>query len=479
MVATTCGDGLDTVQRTPPHCVHLGARKSEARRKGETLDAPHAHAHAHAFPGLPVLLHAPHVTSICNGTACRSLQSISPRSSSLACTGHQPEISIAMIDPSPARAERKVFLVGGHITDFCGKGSPKFDGGEAEPRGLKGYINEAVRGALESVGTTGAAVDRMYVGNFAGELFNSQGHLGAALAVADRALINKPSLRLEAACASGGLACSESVRAIRAGDDCVMAVGVEVQNAVDARTGGTFLARAADYERQSGIDDFLFPALFARRVKAYTERYPDCTMDDIALVAAKAYANGNLNPKAHMHRRQLSLEKAKASPKFLRNQEYRPYLRVSDCSQVSDGGAAAIFMSEECMRSHGISPNDTVEVLASDQGAGDLWADPEDLTELSSVRTVVSRMLSKAKVTPQQLDVAEVHDCFAVSELLMYEAIGLAEPGRGAEFFRTGATRLDGSIPVNTGGGLLSFGHPVGATGVKQVLEIYNQMKGR
>jgi acetyl-CoA acyltransferase len=88
-------------------------------------------------------------------------------------------------------------------------------------------------------------------------------------------------------------------------------------------------------------------------------------------------------------------------------------------------------------------------------------------------------MLSKAKVTPQQLDVAEVHDCFAVSELLMYEAIGLAEPGRGAEFFRTGATRLDGSIPVNTGGGLLSFGHPVGATGVKQVLEIYNQMKGR
>jgi acetyl-CoA acyltransferase len=375
-------------------------------------------------------------------------------------------------------AARRVFLVGGHITSFRGRGKGTSDGDEL-PRGLRHYINEAVRGALESSGVSGAAVDRVYVANFAGELFNSQGHLGAALAGADRALLNKPSLRLEAACASGGLACSESVRAIRAGDDCAMAVGVEVQTTVDARTGGTYLARAADYERQGTIDDFLFPALFARRVKAYTERYPSCTVEDIAAVAAKAYANGNLNPKAHMHTRQLSLEKAKASPRFLSNTEYRPYLRVADCSQVSDGGAAAIFMSEECMRRHGINPADAVEVLAFDQGAGDLWSDPEDLTELSTARVVVSRMLNTAGVTPQQLDVAEVHDCFAFSELLMYEAIGLAKPGRAVDFFRTGATRLDGRTPVNTGGGLLSFGHPVGATGVKQVLEIFRQMKGR
>lgn len=315
-------------------------------------------------------------------------------------------------------AVRQVFLVGGYITDFVGKGSPNFD--EDEPRGLKDYINEAICGALKSAGTSGEAVDRMYVGNFAGELFNSQGHLGAALAAADRALINKPSMRLEAACASGGLACSESVRAIRAGDDCVMAVGVEVQTEADPRTGGTYLARAADFQRQSEIDDFLFPALFARRVKAYIERYPSCTMDDVAAVAVKAYANGNLNPKAHMHTRQLPLEKAKISPKFLSNQEYKSYLRIADCSQVSDGGAAAIFMSKEGMRRYGISPSNAVEVVASDQGAGDLWADPEDLTELTSAKAVVSRMLSTVKVTPQELDVAEVHDCFAVSELLMF-----------------------------------------------------------
>eukprot|EP00913_Durusdinium_trenchii_P018182 g17083.t1 len=142
------------------------------------------------------------------------------------------------------------------------------------------------------------------VGNFAGELFNSQGHLGAAVAAAHPALLYRPSMRVEdrrslaadvadarptrlhrpiqmarpskiAACASGGLACAEAVRAIKSGDDCVMAVGVEVQTEADARTGGTYLARAADFNRQSSIDDFTFPALFARRAKAYLTKYPD------------------------------------------------------------------------------------------------------------------------------------------------------------------------------------------------------------
>ena len=296
-------------------------------------------------------------------------------------------------------AERRVFIVGGHITNFVGKGSPNYN--REAPLGIRDYINEAVRGALSESSVTGEAVDRIYVGNFAGELFNSQGHLGAAVAGADRALINKPSLRLEAACASGGLACSEAVRAIRAGDDVVLAVGAEVQTEADARTGGTYLARAADFHRQSDIDDFTFPALFGRRVKAYLERYPDdVSMDDIGEVAAKAYANGNLNPKAHMHAKELSPEKAKSGPEFLSNEEYRPYLRVTDCSQVSDGGAAAVFMSEEGMRKHGISLAAAVEVAGSDQGAGDIWEDPSELTELTSAKAVVGRVMDKAGVSP-------------------------------------------------------------------------------
>ena len=113
-----------------------------------------------------------------------------------------------------------------------------------------------------------------------------------------------------------------------------------------------------------------------------------------------------------------------------------------------------------------------------DQGVGNLWEDAADLTEMATAKTVVGRMLSKAGVKPSELDVAELHDCFTMTELMLYEAVGLAEPGRAAEFFRSGATQLNGRVPVNTGGGLIATGHPVGATGVRQVLEIYRQMKG-
>jgi acetyl-CoA acyltransferase len=176
----------------------------------------------------------------------------------------------------------------------------------------------------------------------------------------------------------------------------VLAVGIEVQTEADARTGGTYLARASDYKRQSDIDDFTFPALFGRRTKAYLEKYPDISMADIGEVVAKAYANGNKNPLAHMHAKKLSAEKASNGPHFLSNETFRPFLRVTDCSQVSDGGAAAIFMSEEGMRQHGISMDDAVEIIGSDQGAGDLWTDPAEMTELSTTKAVVRSMYRSA-----------------------------------------------------------------------------------
>ncbi|CAE7945070.1 unnamed protein product [Symbiodinium sp. KB8] len=343
---------------------------------------------------------------------------------------------------------------------------------------MQKYFAESIQGAFRETGAKPEAIDRIYVGNFAGELFNSQGHLGAAVAAAHPALLHRPSMRVEAACASGGLACAEAVRAICAGDDIVLAVGVEVQTEADSRTGGTYLARAADFKRQSGLDDFTFPALFARRAKAYLEKYPEVKMADLATVGVKAYSNGNKNPLAHMHSVKRPLEKAVAGPEFLKNEELKPFVRATHCSQVSDGGAAAIFVSEEGLRKCGLSKHQAVEIVATDYGAGDLWSDPEDLAVMDTTRAVVSRMLASAGVKPSDLDVAEVHDCFAIAEILMYEAIGLAPPGKGTELVKSGATSLEGKIPVNTGGGLISFGHPVGATGVKQVLEIYRQMKG-
>jgi len=269
---------------------------------------------------------------------------------------------------------------------------------------------------------------------------------------------------------------------VKAGSDCVLAVGAEMQTAASAREGGTFLARAADFERQAGIDDFTFPCLFARRTKAYMSKYPHFTFEDLGLVSAKAYGNGNLNPLAHMHSVKVSAEYASKvsdkNPNFLSNQEFSAFLRPTDCSQVSDGGAACVFASEEGLRKLGRSAGECVEVLGYDYGAGDLWSDPPDLTEMTTIKTVVRRLLASQKLSVGDVGVAELHDCFTMAELLAYEAIGLAEPGRACDVVRAGATALGGKLPVNTGGGLISFGHPVGATGLKQLMEVYRQMKG-
>lgn len=258
-----------------------------------------------------------------------------------------------------------------------------------------------------------------------------------------------------------------------------LAVGVELQSGAEMKDGGTFLARGCDFDRQSSIDNFTFPALFGKRAKDYLAKYTDVTMSDIADVAVKAYANANRNPLAHMHTKKISKKRADRQTVFLSNAELKPFLRMTDCSQMSDGGAAAVFMSAEALEKYGIPRSQAVEVVDYDAGAGNLWTDPEDNTVLHTTKAVVNRMMERNDVKPDDLEVAEVHDCFAVTELLMYEAMGLAEPGKGAELLQSGATSLEGKIPVNTGGGLIAFGHPIGATGVKQVMEIYRQMKGK
>lgn len=382
---------------------------------------------------------------------------------------------------------RRVFVAGGAITPFLGKGHPDFiwkrhpDFGQRENPTLREHLTSAVTRAAENVGADLTMVDKAYVANFVGELFVNQGHLGAALAGVHPALALKPTMRVEGACASGGLAMVCGVDAIRAGSDVVLVTGVEVQTTASARTGGDYLARAADYERQRGIDDFTFPALFARRTKAYREAF-GVTEEDIARAAVKAYANANKNPLAHMHARKVDLAFASApndkNPNFLSHEEYAPYLKVTDCSQVSDGAAAMFLVSEEGLAKMGLKPSDAIELLGLGHATDSLYVD-RDLREMTTTRTAADQAYAQAGLNAVDVDVAEVHDCFTVTELLMYEALGFAEPGRGAELLKEGVTEIGGALPVNTGGGLVGFGHPVGATGVKQVLELHRQMKGK
>lgn len=288
-------------------------------------------------------------------------------------------------------------------------------------------------------------------------------------------------MRIEGACASGGLAVAAGAQAIRGGADLVLVAGTEVQTTASSRDGGLYLARAADFERQSTIDDFTFPCLFARRTKHYLEKYPDNSVDDLAKIVEKAYANGNLNSNAHMHQVKVSYEQAKVgdkNPHFLSNETFKDFLRLTDCSQVSDGASAIVLASEEGLRKSGFTPVDSVEVIGIEHGVGDLFSDPEDFTSMDVTKSVVQRLFAKTGKSIEDIKVAEVHDCFSMAEILMYEAIGLADPGKGTHVIRDGVTHRDGRLPVNTGGGLLSFGHPVGATGVKQIHEVFKQMRG-
>jgi acetyl-CoA acyltransferase len=258
-------------------------------------------------------------------------------------------------------------------------------------------------------------------------------------------------------------------------------VGAEIQNTASARQGGDYLARAAHYRRQRGLDDFTFPAMFANRIRAYRQAW-GATEEDLGRVAVKAYENANRNPLAHMRTAKLPLEVAAttspANPTFLGNEELAPWLKMSDCSQVSDGGAALILVSEDGLRRLGRTTADTIEVLAVGHATGDLYTDDDPLA-MATTSAAARRAYAEAGLSAGQVDVAEVHDCFTIAEVLMYEALGFADRGRGMELVREGRTTLSGDLPVNTGGGLVGFGHPVGATGVKQVLELWRQMKGK
>jgi len=165
---------------------------------------------------------------------------------------------------------------------------------------------------------------------------------------------------------------------------------------------------------------------------------------------------------------------------FLSNPELSPFLRNSDCSQVSDGASALILVSENGLNKLGLISNlsNYVEILTTEYACGNLYED-DDETQLVTTKVVADRAFHNAKLSVSNMDIGEVHDCFSIAEIQMYEALGLAKYGEGTKLVKEGQTEIKGKIPINTGGGLIAFGHPVGATGVKQILEIFRQMKGQ
>lgn len=381
------------------------------------------------------------------------------------------------------KPQRDVFVVGGAHTTYLGRARPEFVGPKQEGRNptLEEHLLGVVRAALASTGVPAEVVQRGWVSNFLAECFTGQGHLGSMLAGADPAFEGKPMLRVEAACASGSAAIVSAVDAMQAGVDVALVAGVEVETNVRGKDGVEYMARAAHYERSRAFpSQFTFPWMFARRQKAYKQAF-GLDHDVFARVVHKAHRNAAKNPLALHHHTSMDWQHASTvhdhNRTFLEDPELHEHMRILECTEFTDGASAVVLATEDGLRTLGIDRSTCTRIAAYGWSTRALQNDA-DPTRMANIEAAAKVAFADAGRSPADVQVAEVHDCFAVSELQQIEALGLADLGSADRAMQDGAFDVDGRVPVNSGGGLLGFGHPIGATGVKQVLEIWRQMQG-
>ena len=331
-----------------------------------------------------------------------------------------------------------------------------------------------------------------YVGNYSSDLFEGQGH--TAPIIADwLGMTPAPVTRIENACASSGSALREGVMAIASGMyDVVLVGGVEKMTSLPTEGVTDVLATAADvlYEVPTGLT---FPGIYGALAKAHMDRY-ETNLDHLLKVGIKNHDNGALNPKAQfnvtirqmMERRQARAEqRGEAVPDwkdeldFLNDPASNPWiawpLRLYDCAPITDGASCLLLVSADIARNFTEKP---VQIAGTGQATGRPLHDAEELTSLSAAKYAAAQAYQMAGITPQDVQVAEVHDCFTIAEIIATEDLGFFEPGEGPRAVDQGRTALPGDRPINTSGGLKSKGHPVGASGVAQVVEVFHQLRG-
>lgn len=374
--------------------------------------------------------------------------------------------------------QKKVYMVAGYNTVSLGTGRSEFHPKKSRP-GIEHYIQEAGRETLKMIG--GAKnVDESVVGNFMASRFNNQAHLAAIIPSIDPELRYKPSMRVEGACASGGLALMSGIKSVLAGTaEVVLAVGVEVQNSVKAMYGADHLALAGWQKNRKKGHAYFFPGEFSDRAKAYYNKYgEEYTRKGLAAWYKNAIENARLCPTAQEYEnKNTDLKKTGMTPP--NGHMFVDHLNVFDCSKVSDGASAIAIVSEEGLKRVGIDKKDAVEVAGFGQVEDNLLEDPENPTELLTTKQAVNNAFKMAGIDKSKLATVETHDCFTIAGVMATEAIGFANPGKGAEFVAKGETSRTGKIPFNTTGGLIGWGHPTGATGVHQAVTLWEQLTGK
>jgi len=310
-------------------------------------------------------------------------------------------------------------------------------------------------------------IKMLIVGNMS-ESFEHQCH--SAPIMSDWAgLLPTPAVRTEVACASSAAAIRYGLFAICSGMyDIVMVGGFEKMTDRATSEATEYLAMAADYpfEQWNGAT---FPGLFALMATAHMHKY-GTTEEQMALVAVKNHHNGTLNPKAHMQK-EVTVERVLSSRIIAKP------LKLYDCSLISDGASCAILTKPEIAKKYVDTP---VYIIGSGHGTDAIGLyERDDLASLKATKIAAKEAYEMAGLTPQDIDIAEVHDCFTIAEIMAYEDLGFCKPGEGGKFIESGAPMLDGELPINTSGGLKAKGHPVGATGVAQLYEIFLQLTGQ
>ena len=336
--------------------------------------------------------------------------------------------------------------------------------GELWDTSFRDMIAEAGLKAIQDAGIDGADLEAMFVGNMTAGLFVQQEHIASL--IADHVGLNPmPSSRVEAACASGGLALRSGVMAVASGyHDIVISAGVEKMTDVVDPTPVVATASDQEWEAQQGVT---FPSLYAMMARRHMHEY-GTTREQLAMFSVLNHKNGAKNPLAQ-YPMEITVEQVIGSSIVA------DPLRLLDCSPVTDGAAAVILCPAEDARKYTDTP---VYVNASAQASGTLALhDRRDITTIDSTVNAARTAYKMADLQPKDIQGVEVHDCFSINGLLAIEDLGFIEKGQAGPAVEDGMTEIDGKIPVNPSGGLKSRGHPLGATGIAQTSEIVWQLR--
>jgi acetyl-CoA C-acetyltransferase len=378
-------------------------------------------------------------------------------------------------------ARPEVYVLGGYQTDFARNWTK-------ENKHFSALMREGVLGALERCDIAPEEVQSAHVGNFAAELYCMQGHLGAFFTEVDPKFSGLPTSRHEAACASGSIAILAASAEIEAGRyDLQAVVGIEQMKTVSAAQGGSYLGTAAWYDLEAKGVEFPFPKLFGRLGDEYDRRY-GLKDEHLAEISRINYDNAKLNPNAQT--RTWYMNKQHALCRSEDNPAVGGRIRISDCSQVTDGAVCVFLASrayaEKWAKGRGLDLAKVPRIKGWGHNTARLRFDDKIAESrdqqyvLPHVRATITNAWKRAGISDVNgIDGIETHDCFTTSEYMAVDHFGITAPGESWKAVEAGWLELDGKHPINPSGGLIGAGHPVGATGVRQLLDAALQVTGQ